>query len=60
MAILNEASIIIKNPAPIHNAGINAVNAPACGIKINPKEANKAPTKKYGFLRPNLDQVLSE
>ncbi len=46
MAMLNDASIIINIPAPTQSAGIKAVNAADCGMKINPKAAKIDPSKK--------------
>jgi hypothetical protein len=46
MDILNEASIIITIPAPIHNTGNTEVSKPELGNTTNAMEDKIAPTKK--------------
>jgi len=46
IATLNDASMIISIPAPTHNAGKNAVNKAAFGIRMSPIAAMIAPVKK--------------
>ena len=46
MDTLNEASIIITIPAPIHNTGITEVSKPELGSTTKAIEDKIAPTKK--------------
>ena len=59
MATLKDASITMTIPAPTYTAGITPAKPPELGKNTNAADDNNAPAKKYGFLLPNLFQVLS-
>ena len=60
MDTLNEASIIMRIPAPTIIGGIKPAKAPACGKKNKAIDANRAPVRKKGLRRPKPFHVRSE
>lgn len=56
MDTLNEASIIITIPAPIHNTGNTEVSKPELGSTTKAIEDKIAPTKNRVFFFPTYSK----